>query len=93
MPHTGVGNKQSRGLKEGTPGVVKDNSPIQDNIWCKNWASPLNAYNSGDPGPDPRQGGILEVDKMEEVPNPLRIPNVDFGTGVKGPKTNKGYKG
>ncbi len=70
------------GVKKGYPnGISRHNSTIEDNVFSKDWASPLNADNAGMPGPSPKQGGILsDVDTMD-MPNPLGIPNV--GTSEK----------
>jgi len=79
----------SKGVKRGhEDGVSPHNSRIENDVYSKDWNTPLNAANPGMPGPSPRQGGVLQVDSdllgAGAVPNPLGIPNIEPNLGRPG---------
>ena len=65
------------GAKKGEPGLNKYNSDIKTDVFAKDWTTPLNADNPKDTMNSPRQGGVLESDKLGMPDNPLGIHNVD----------------
>ncbi len=64
------------GAVKGESGFSKKNSDIKDNVFSKDWASPLNADNPKDILGSPREGGVLEADKLGMPANPMGISNV-----------------
>lgn len=69
--------------KRGYSGLNKHNKDIAQNVFSKDWATPLNADQSKDILGSPRQGGALEPRDLGMPGNPLGITGVGDGKKKK----------
>jgi hypothetical protein len=75
-----------KGRSRGTPGIEPAfNSPIENDVFSKDWATAMNANLVHDPMVDPRVGGAFEPEKLGLPGNPLGIGGADL-TGKRASK-------